>query len=91
MVSDADPAMRTGFDGRFTEVVENVLLASSGAWDGIPGHVDRWPSNLRVEFHEAAGKTRAVLREGSHPEGTADLGRQAWETMFSKLDYTLHD
>jgi uncharacterized protein YndB with AHSA1/START domain len=37
MVSDADPSMRTGFDGRFTEVVQNVLLSSRGAWDGIPG------------------------------------------------------
>ena len=36
MVSDADPSMRTGFDGRFEEVVPNELLSSSGAWEGSP-------------------------------------------------------
>jgi hypothetical protein len=30
MVSEADPSMRTGFDGRFVEVPENGLLSSSG-------------------------------------------------------------
>lgn len=41
MVGEADPSMRTRFDGRFTEVVANELLASTGAWDGIPGQADR--------------------------------------------------
>jgi uncharacterized protein YndB with AHSA1/START domain len=91
IVSDADPAMRSGFDGRFTEVVEDVRLASSGAWDGIPGQVDPWPSYLRVEFHDQGDKTRVVLREGPHPAGTIDLGRQAWEMMFNKLDSVLRD
>jgi uncharacterized protein YndB with AHSA1/START domain len=91
MVSDDDPAMRTGFDGRFTDVVENKLLASSGGWDGIPGQTERWPSNLRVEFHEEAGRTRVVVLEGPHPPGTADLGRQAWEMMLAKLEAVLRD
>ena len=39
MVSEADPSVRTGFTGSFTEVVDNQLLASSGSWDGIPGQV----------------------------------------------------
>ena len=47
MVSEADPSMRTGFDGRFDEVVQNELLSSRGAWDGIPGQAAAWPSNLR--------------------------------------------
>jgi uncharacterized protein YndB with AHSA1/START domain len=85
MVSDADPSIRTGFDGRFVEVVHNALLSSSGAWDGIPGQSEAWPSNLRVEFHGQDGKTRLVVREGPHPPGTADLGRQAWEMMLAKL------
>jgi uncharacterized protein YndB with AHSA1/START domain len=89
MVSEADPSMRTGFNGMFTEVVANQLLASSGSWDGIPGQEDPWPSHLRVEFHDADGKTRLVLREGPHPAGTADMGRQAWEVMFAKLDTLL--
>jgi uncharacterized protein YndB with AHSA1/START domain len=86
MVSDADPSMRTGFDGRFIEVVPNVLLVSRGAWDGIPGQTEAWASNLRVEFHDDGGKTRLVVREGPHPPGTADMGRQAWEMMLTKLE-----
>jgi uncharacterized protein YndB with AHSA1/START domain len=89
MVSDADPSMRTGFDGRFIEVVQNVLLSSRGAWDGIPGQAGSWQSNLQVEFHDYNGKTRLVLREGPHPPGTADLGRQAWEMMLPKLESLL--
>jgi uncharacterized protein YndB with AHSA1/START domain len=89
MVGQADPSMRTTFDGRFTEVVDNQLLASSGSWSGIPGHDQPWESNLKVEFHDEDGKTRLVLREGPHPPGTADLGRQAWEMMFAKLDTLL--
>jgi uncharacterized protein YndB with AHSA1/START domain len=89
MVSDADPSMRTGFDGSFIEVVENALLSSQGAWDGIPGQSGDWPSSLRVEFHDDGGQTRLVLREGPHPPGTADLGRQAWEMMLPKLESLL--
>ena len=37
MVGEADPSMRTAFDGNFTEVVANQLLASTGTWHGIPG------------------------------------------------------
>jgi uncharacterized protein YndB with AHSA1/START domain len=89
MVSDAEPSMRTGFDGRCDDVVQNELLSSSGAWDGIPGQTEAWPSNLRVEFHDHDGETRLVVREGPHPRGTADLGRQAWETMLPKLESLL--
>jgi uncharacterized protein YndB with AHSA1/START domain len=89
MVAEADPSMRTAFDGRFTQVVDNQLLVSSGTWEGIPGQMDPWESNLRVEFYDEEGKTRVVLREGPHPAGTADLGRQAWEMMFAKLDTLL--
>jgi uncharacterized protein YndB with AHSA1/START domain len=89
MVGEADPSMRTAFDGRFDEVVENALLSSRGAWDGIPGQPAPWPSNLRVELHDDDGKTRLVVREGPHPPGTADFGRQAWEMMFPKLESLL--
>jgi hypothetical protein len=64
MVSDFEPSMRTGFNGRFDEVVQNELLASSGAWDGIPGQEQPWASNLRVEFHDLGDKTRVIVREG---------------------------
>jgi hypothetical protein len=43
-----------------------------------------------VEFHDDDdGRTRLVVREGLHPPGTADLGRQAWEMMLPKLDSLL--
>jgi uncharacterized protein YndB with AHSA1/START domain len=89
MVSDADPSMQSGFDGRFLEVVPNELLASSGAWEGVPGQAGAWPSNLRVELQEEDGKTRLVVREGPHPPGTADMGHQAWELMLQKLESLL--
>ena len=88
MVSEADPSMRTDFDGRFTDVVRDELLVSSGSWSGIPGQ-GSWESNLRVEFHDEDGKTRLVVREGPHPPGTTELGRQAWEMMFANLEAVL--
>jgi uncharacterized protein YndB with AHSA1/START domain len=89
MVSEADPSMRSGFDGRFIEVVPNELLSSSGAWEGIPGQAGPWASNLRVELYDDDGKTRLVVREGPHPPGTADMGRQSWEMMLPKLESLL--
>jgi uncharacterized protein YndB with AHSA1/START domain len=89
MVAEEDPSMRTAFDGRFDDVVENALLSCRGAWDGIPGRSEPWPSDLRVELHGENGKTRLVLHEGPHPPGTADLGRQAWELMLPKLESVL--
>lgn len=86
MVAEADPSMRTAFIGTFTEVVPHHLLASSGSWDGIPGQAETWPSHLRVEFHDETGRTRLVVREGPHPAGTADLGRQAWQMMFANIE-----
>jgi hypothetical protein len=77
--------MRTAYDGRFTELVPGRLLASSGTWSGIPGQ-DGWQSNLRVELSHEDGKTRLLLREGPHPPGTLDMGRQSWEMMLPKLE-----
>ena len=85
MIGEDDPAMQTGFDGRFSEVVPNALLVSSGAWEGIPGLDEPWPSGLRVELGDEGGRTRLVVLEGPHPPGTAELGRQAWELMLRKL------
>jgi uncharacterized protein YndB with AHSA1/START domain len=89
MAGDADPSIRTGFNGRFTEVVVNELLTSSGTWHGIPGQEQGWSSNLPVEFHDYSGTTRLVVREGPHPEGTVELGRLSWEMMFAKLETLL--
>jgi uncharacterized protein YndB with AHSA1/START domain len=89
IASHADPSIRTVFDGQFDEAVRNRLLSSRGAWEGIPGQPGAWSSNLRVEFNEDDDKTMLVVREGPHPPGTADLGRQAWEMMFAKLEAQL--
>ena len=89
MVSEADPSFRTDFDGHFTEVIPNELLVSTGAWGGIPGQAGSWDSNLLVELTEDGDKTRLVIREGPHPAGTADLGRQAWTQMLAKLESLL--
>ena len=67
-----------------------AFTSSSGAWDGIPGQADAWPSNLRVEFHNDDGRTRLVVRKGPHPPGTADLGHQAWQMMLPKLESLLN-
>jgi uncharacterized protein YndB with AHSA1/START domain len=90
MVAEFDPQFRTTFHGQFTEVVPSELLVSSGAWEGIPGQDRPWPSNLRIELLDEGGKTRIVVREGPHPPGTTDLGRQAWEMMLPKLESLVH-
>jgi uncharacterized protein YndB with AHSA1/START domain len=85
MVSDSDPAMRTGTTGHFTRVVTNELLECTQEWTGVPGQAGTWTSRLRVELTDEDGKTRLVLREGPHPPGMADIGRQAWLMMLPKL------
>jgi hypothetical protein len=42
-----------------------------------------------TEVWDQHGRTRLVLREGPHPPGMAEGGRQAWESMFAKLDTLL--
>ncbi|GAA1740963.1 SRPBCC family protein [Isoptericola hypogeus] len=86
MVVDLDPPLRTTYDGRFTEVVPDRLLASSGAWEGIPGQDVPWPSNLRVELEPQPEGTLVVVREGPHPAGSVELGRESWRTMFPRLE-----
>lgn len=88
LVADADPGLRSAMTIQFTEVVENRLLAATQDAE-IPGQPGTWTSGLRLEFHDQDGQTRLVLREGPHPEGMVELGRQAWEHMFPKLDRVL--
>ena len=90
MVSDTDPAMRSVVNLRFTDVIENHLLVGTEDWEGVPGQQGTWSIQRRLEFHDDDdGKARLVLREGPHPAGMADLARQAWQTMFPKLDALL--
>jgi uncharacterized protein YndB with AHSA1/START domain len=94
MVGEDDPSMRTGTKGQFTEVAEGEVLEWTQEWHGIPGQDGTWSNLMRVELAESDadeggdgdGATRVVVREGPHPPGTADMGRQAWELMLSKLD-----
>lgn len=86
MASEVDPSMRTGTTGAFTEVVADELLEWTQEWGGVPGQEGTWSNLMRVELSDEGGKTRVVVREGPHPPGTADMGRQAWEMMLPKLD-----
>jgi len=86
MVGEADPRLQSTYDGQFTEVVPGAMLASSGAWVGIPGLDAPWESNLRVELLDEGDSTLVVVREGPHPPGTSEMGRQAWEEMLPKLE-----
>lgn len=85
MVGEADPSLRTGTTGRFTEVVENEVLEWTQEWDGVPGQDGTWSNLMRIELSDDGGSTRVVVREGPHPPGTADMGRQAWEMMLPSL------
>jgi uncharacterized protein YndB with AHSA1/START domain len=91
MVSDSDPDLRSAVQLRFTEVVERQLLVGTEDWEGIPGQQGTWSSQRRLEFHDQDDGTRLVLREGPHPAGMAEGGRQAWESMFTKLDILLEE
>jgi uncharacterized protein YndB with AHSA1/START domain len=91
MVSDSDPDLRSAVQLRFTEVVESQLLVGTEDWEGIPGQQGPWSSQRRLEFHDQDDGTRLVLREGPHPAGMAEGGRQAWESMFTKLDILLEE
>jgi uncharacterized protein YndB with AHSA1/START domain len=85
MVGEADPSMRTGTTGRFTEVVPDEVLEWTQEWDGVPGQDGPWANLMRVELTDADGGTSVVVREGPHPPGTVDMGRQAWEAMLATL------
>jgi uncharacterized protein YndB with AHSA1/START domain len=61
MVSEADPSMRTGFAGRFDEVVQNELLESRGVGR------DSW-SGWRLAVEPAGGVPR---RRREDPAGGA--------------------
>ncbi len=84
MVNEDDPGIRSALDARFTEIVENEVLACTQVWDGVPG-AGTWTNQLRVELSDHEGGTRLVLREGPHAPGTVELGRQAWNVMLDKL------
>jgi uncharacterized protein YndB with AHSA1/START domain len=84
MVNEDDPSVRSALDARFTELVDNEVLACTQVWDGVPG-AGAWTNQLRVEITDDEGGARLVLREGPHAPGTVELGQQAWNVMLDKL------
>ena len=75
---------------RFTEVVENELLAGHQDVQGIPGTTGTERLNLRLEFHaEPGGKTRLELRQGTFREPLGDGALEGWESSFTRLDSLL--
>ncbi|HEV7761934.1 MAG TPA: SRPBCC domain-containing protein [Acidimicrobiales bacterium] len=89
MVSDDDPEMRAPIDARFTEIVENELIAGIEDWEGVPGQEGTSTNYLRLEFHDEDGKTRLVVRQGRYTPEMEDMARQGWESSFTKLDEVL--
>jgi uncharacterized protein YndB with AHSA1/START domain len=89
MVNDADPAMTSPVDSKFTEVIENELLVGiENAGPDGPGPTGLM--TLRLEFHdEDGGRTRIVLRQGPFPGEVANMAREGWGSSFTKLDKLL--
>ena len=87
MVSDADPAMVSPIDGRYTEVVEPELLVGQQDWDDPD--LGRVTMTLRVELHDDGGKTRLVLRQGPYSPAVESDAREGWTSSFTKLDALL--
>jgi uncharacterized protein YndB with AHSA1/START domain len=85
------PDLRNPVDMRFTEVVENELLAGDMEAVGVPGVAGPLRVQLRLEFHEEGkGKTRLELRQGPFPVGQVGPDtRSGWENSFTKLDALL--
>ncbi|SBT45175.1 SRPBCC family protein [Micromonospora auratinigra] len=86
MVSDTDPEMTSPVDATFTELVENELLVGEQQVDFGAGPV---VFRLRVEFHDEAGGTRLVLRQGPYGPEMQEGAREGWNSSFTKLDALL--
>lgn len=83
MVSDEDPALRSGVNATFTEVVENELLVGEEPFGEVV-------MRMRLEFYdEEGGRTRLVLTQGPYPPEVEPQAREGWSTSFTKLDKLL--
>lgn len=91
MVGDADPSQQSPVSAAFTEVIENELLVGSEEWDGVPGLQPGGTMNMRIEFHDADGKTRLVIRQGPYTPQMEAMAREGWTSSFGKLDALLAD
>jgi uncharacterized protein YndB with AHSA1/START domain len=90
MVNDADPNEKSPVNAKFTEVIENELLATVEEWEGVPGLQDAGSMSTRLEFHDAGeGKTRLVLRQWPYTEQMEGMAREGWNSSFTKLDKLL--
>ena len=66
MVNEQDASQTSPVNATFTEVVENELLVGS---EEVPPEFGLPPGtkmHMRLEFHDAAGKTRLVLHQGPY-------------------------
>lgn len=86
MVNDDDPSMTSPANGTFVEIVENELLVGEEV-DPQSGLT----LSLRLEFSDADGKTKLVLRQGPFSDEIAGQAREGWGSSFTKLDALLAD
>ena len=91
MVPDDDSYPPGGpVNATFDEVVETELLVGHEDLEGEMAEMfgtDRM--ELRIEFHDEAGKTRLVLRQGPYQEDFVGNAREGWGSSFTKLDALL--
>jgi uncharacterized protein YndB with AHSA1/START domain len=87
MVNDADPTQRSPANAKFTQLVENELIAAEEVWDA-PG---RGPTEmyLRIELADEGDQTRVTLRQGPYSPRLAQMAKEGWERSFAKLDEVL--
>jgi uncharacterized protein YndB with AHSA1/START domain len=89
MVNDQDPSQTSPVNATFSEVIENELLVGYeevGEEFGVPAGTRL---EMRLEFSDANGKTRLLLRQGPYAAFMAADAREGWTSSFTKLDALL--
>lgn len=90
MVKDDNPTLTSPVDARFTQVVENELLAGSEEFIGLPGVQEATTMTMRVEFRDVeGGGTRLVIQQGPYTPELEPAAKAGWESSFTKLDALL--
>lgn len=87
MVSDEDPTQQSPSNAKFTEIVENELIAGKEIWDSPDGGPTEM--YIRIELTDEGDQTRVTLRQGPYTPEIAKMAEEGWESSFTKLDKVL--
>ena len=88
-VFPADPAARVRINLDLDDVIDGELLDGVMRVTGhLPGGFEPFETRVRIEFHEADGRTRLEVRQWL-PEGLVSPSEQGWSEAFTKLDASL--